>query len=161
MGKPEPLGLELDLAEQEQVDVERARPVAGAAEEPALLDLDRLADVEQLLGLELRPDPHGGVEEVGLLEDLADGLCLIGGGDGLDLDSVLAQRSDGGTQVTLPVAEVRAQAQVAGPQSDPSPSSSSSGPTPRSWVTSTATSSIATGSGGSGFEARTRADSQP
>ena len=44
----EPLGAQLEVAEQEQVDVDRPRPVAGAAEDASVLGLDRLADVEQL-----------------------------------------------------------------------------------------------------------------
>jgi hypothetical protein len=91
VGQGEAVGLELEVAEQQQVDVERARGVAGAVEDPAALDLYSLADVEQLLGLELGPDPGGGVEEVGLVEDLADRLGLVGRGDRLDLDPILAE----------------------------------------------------------------------
>ncbi len=42
------------LAEQQQVDVERPRAVPGPAEHPALLDLDRLAGVEQRLAARAR-----------------------------------------------------------------------------------------------------------
>ena len=52
------LGVVLEVAEQQHVDVDRARAVARAAEHPPLLDLDRLADVEQLLGLERGADPR-------------------------------------------------------------------------------------------------------
>ena len=106
----QPLGLELDVAEQQQVDVERPRAVARPAEHPPLLDLDRLADVEQRLGLELGADPRRGVEEVGLVEDLADRLGLVDGGDRLDLDPVLAEQLDRRAQVLLAVADVRAEA---------------------------------------------------
>ena len=51
------LGGVLEVSEQQHVDVDRARAVARAAEHPPLLDLDRLADVEQLLGLERGADP--------------------------------------------------------------------------------------------------------
>ena len=52
------------VAEQQQVDVDRARGVAHAALEVApQLALDRLAGVEQLLGRQLGLDAHAGVEE--------------------------------------------------------------------------------------------------
>ena len=113
MGKREPLGLQLEVAEQQQVDVERARAVPLPAEHPPLLDLDRLAQVEQLLGLQLRPDPDRRVQEVRLVEDLADGLRLVQGRDRLHLHPVLAKRRDGRAQVGLAIADVRAEAQVA------------------------------------------------
>ena len=90
MRQGQPLGLELEVAEQQQVDVERPRAVARPAEHAPPLDLDRLAEVEQRLGLELGADPDRRVEEVGLVEDLADRLGLVGGGDRLDLHPVLA-----------------------------------------------------------------------
>ena len=92
-------------------------PWRGPSRTPAALGLDRLAEVEQLLRLELGADPDGGVEEVGLVEDLADRLGLVGGGDRLDLDPALAQQLDRGPQVAVAVADVRAEPQVAGPQS--------------------------------------------
>jgi hypothetical protein len=73
------LGLELDVAEQQQVEVDRARAVPRRLEVPPQLALDLLADVEQRLGLEFRADPGGGVQEVGLVEDFADGLGLVEG----------------------------------------------------------------------------------
>ena len=92
--------LELEVAEQQQVDVERSRAVALAAEHAPLLDLDRLAEVEQLLGLQLGADPDRGVQEVGLVEDLAHRLGLVQRRDRLDLHAVLAaaprpRRADG------------------------------------------------------------------
>ena len=48
VGKGEALGAHLDVAEEQQVDVDRAGPVARAAEGAAVLGLDRLAEVEQL-----------------------------------------------------------------------------------------------------------------
>ena len=99
VGQGEALGLELEVAEQQQVDVERARAVAGGVEGAAALGLDPLAEVEQLLGLELGADADRGVEEVGLVEDLADRLGLVGRGDRLDLDPALAQQLDRRPQV--------------------------------------------------------------
>ena len=49
----------------------------GPAEDPAVLGLDRLAHLEKLLGAQGRPHPDRGVQEVGLIEDLADRLGLI------------------------------------------------------------------------------------
>ena len=71
VGQGQALGLELEVAEQQQVDVERPRAVAGGVEGAPPLDLDPLAEVEQLLRGELGADPDRGVEEVGLVEDLA------------------------------------------------------------------------------------------
>ena len=122
-----------------------------------------MQSVEQRLGLERGPDPHRRVEEVGLVEDLADRLGLVERGDRLDLDAVLAQQLDRRPQVAGAVADVGAEAEVAGRAAQPelvAPSSSSSS-SARSWVTSTATSLTDSGSGGSGFAARTRTDSQP
>ena len=104
--------LELDLAEDQQVDVERPRPVARAQRAPAL-DLDRLADIEQRLGLELGADADAGVEEVGLVEDLPHRLGLVGRGDGLDLDPVTGQLGDRGAQMAGAVADVGAQPEEA------------------------------------------------
>ena len=47
MRQAQPLGVEHHVAEQQQVDVDRARPVARARRLAAQLALDRLADVEQ------------------------------------------------------------------------------------------------------------------
>ena len=46
----EAIGLQLEFAQQQQVDVEWAGAVAGQVELAAALGLDRLAGVEQLLG---------------------------------------------------------------------------------------------------------------
>ena len=111
--------LELEVAEQEQVDVERAGAVAGSVEGAAALGLDRLADVEQRFGLELGADADGGVEEVGLVEDLADRLGHVGGGDGLDLDPALRSSSIAARRWAARVADVGAEAEVAGPLARP------------------------------------------
>ena len=118
--------------------------MARPGEHPSLLDLDRLAEVEQRLGLELGADADRRVEEVGLVEDLADRLGLVQRGDRLDLDAVLAQQLDRRAQVGRAVADVRAEPQVAGPLA---PARRSCDPSllvlvvdRRSWVTSTATS---------------------
>ena len=114
VGQGEALGGELEVAEQEQVDVERARAVAGGVEGAAALGLDLLAEVEQGFGLQLGADADRGVEEVGLVEHLADRLGLIGRGDRLDLHPALAQHLDRRPQVGLAVADVGAESEVAG-----------------------------------------------
>ena len=163
MRDPQALGLELQIAQQEEVDVEGTGAVAWAGEHPAALGLDRFAGVEQGLRLQRGRDPHRGVQEVGLVEDLADGLGLVGRGDRVDLGAVLGQQPDRRPQVLEPVADVRAEPEVAdarvGCQAGSSSAGSSSSSASR--VTSTATSSIASGSGGSGFAARTTMVSQP
>jgi hypothetical protein len=73
----EPIRAQLDLPEQEQIYVDRPRPVPGAAEGAPVLGLYRLAEVEQGLRLERRPDPDGSVEEIRLVEDLPNRLGLI------------------------------------------------------------------------------------
>lgn len=158
MGKRQPIGLELDVAKQQQVQVERPWAVPRPGEHAPLLGLDRLAGVEEILRLEGGRDPGCRVQEVGLVENLADGLGLVEGGDRVDPGAVLGEQADGRPQVLLPVADVGAEPQVAGAglgvQSESSSASagSSSGV---SRVTSTATSSIASGRGGSGLAART------
>jgi hypothetical protein len=147
MGQGEALALELDVSQQQQVDVERARAVAGRRERPAVLGLDPLADIEQGVGLERGANADGGVEEVGLVEDLADRLGLVGGGDGLDLDSMRPQVLDGPAQVPLTLADVRSQPQVAdallgGRVAQAGPSSSSR-PISRSAALSRVTSTAA------------------
>jgi hypothetical protein len=114
VGEGEAVTAVFEVAEQEQVDVEGAGAVAGGVEGAAALGLDRLAGVEQGLGVELSGDAQGGVEEVGLVEDLADRLGQVGGGDGLDLDALGGQQLDGGAEVGGGVAEVGAEAEVAG-----------------------------------------------
>lgn len=113
MRQGEAIALELDVAQDEQVEVERARTVAGSGEDPAVLGFDRLADVEQLIGLALGANARRGVEEVGLIDDLADGLCLVRRGDRLDLDSVAAQIAERPAQVLLALAQVGAEPDVA------------------------------------------------
>jgi hypothetical protein len=139
MRQCQPLGLQLDVAEQEQVDVDRPGTVPGAAEGPPVLGLDRLRQVEQLLGLQGGPDPDCGVEEVGLVQDLADRFRLVERRDGLDRDAVCAQVLDGAAQVRLPVADVRAEPEKAEPRLRAQTPSSSSGSRSRarSRVTST------------------------
>ena len=80
--------------------------MALPAEHPPLLDLDRLAEIEQGLRLQLGADPDCGVQEVGLVEDLADRLRLVGRGDRLDLDAVLAEQRHRAPQVLLAIADL-------------------------------------------------------
>jgi hypothetical protein len=138
--KAEAVRPHLDLAEEKEVDVDRAWTVAGATEGAPVLRLDRLREVEQLLGLESGPDPYRGIQEVGLVEDLSDGLRLVERRDGLDRDAVLTQVLDRPAQMGLPVADVRAEPEVAeaAPLAQtPSSSSSDSRSSERSRVTST------------------------
>ncbi len=121
--------------------------MAGPREGPSVLDLDPLAEVEQLLGLERGADADGGVEEVRLVEDLPDRLGLIGGRDRLDLDPMASKVLDRPAQVLLALADVGAETDVADPlgrlgaQTPPSSSSMSiSRAVVRSRVNSTAAS---------------------
>jgi hypothetical protein len=82
------------------------------AKHPPLLELDRLAQVQQSLWLQLRPNPDRGVQEIRLVEDLADGLRLVQGLDCLHLHPVLAKRRHGRAG-GLAIADVGAEAQVA------------------------------------------------
>ena len=77
VGQPQALRLVDEVAEQQHVDVDRARAVARPARAPAELALDRLAGVQQPLGPELRSARDARVEEVGLVGDLADRLGLV------------------------------------------------------------------------------------
>ena len=155
--------LELDVAEQEEVDVQGPRPVPRPAEHAPVLGLDRLAGVEQVQRLEVGGHSHHRVQEVGLVEDLANRLGLVRRRDRQHLDPMLAEKGYGAAQVLLAVADIRTEPEEAGPALIPHCSSSSSSSTSkdRSCTTSTATSSKASGSGGSGFDARTRTTSQP
>jgi hypothetical protein len=80
--------------------------VTRSTEHAAELDLDRLAQVQELLGPELRADPSGRVEEVRLVEDLANGLRLVEPRDRLDPDPVPVQGGQGVAEVGLTVADV-------------------------------------------------------
>jgi hypothetical protein len=120
----QPLRLELDVTEQKQIDVQGSRPVPGTAEDPATLGLHGLADVEQLLGLEGGREAYGRVEEVGLVEDLANGLGFVDRRDRLDRDATFVEQRDGRPQVAFAVADIGAQAQVTGPRQLGSSSSS-------------------------------------
>ena len=128
--------------------------MAGGVESPAAVGLYLLAQVEQRLGLEIGADPDDGVEEVRLVEDLADRLGLVERGGRLDLDSV-APRSASSRPAGAPRGR-RRWTRGPGSRSAPGYSSSSSSAycSVRSWTTSTATSWIASGSGGSGLATR-------
>jgi len=106
----QPLGLVLDVAQEQDVDVDRARAVPDAAGAPAELGLDPLALGEQLLGAQLGLDLGDGVEEVALVEDLALRRGLVD-----RRDAERAELLRGGRQVGASVPDVRAEAEV-GPQ---------------------------------------------
>jgi hypothetical protein len=63
----QPLGRVHELAEQQQVDVDRTRPMPHPPRLAPELAFDRLAGVEQLLGIERRLDAQAGVQEVALI----------------------------------------------------------------------------------------------
>lgn len=100
---------ELEVAKEQQVDVKGARAVARAVEGPAALRLDRLAQVEERLRLQARAYADGRVEEVRLVENLADRLGLVERRDRLYLDAVPAKPFDGRAEMDLPGPDVRAE----------------------------------------------------
>ena len=142
MGEGEALRGQLEVAEQQHVDVDRTWSVARAAKRAAMLGLDRLAGVEELLRLEGGPDPDRGVEEVGLIRDLANRLGFVERGDRLDLYATAFQILDRTAEVGFAIADVRAEAQIADPRcvAQMPSSSSDSRSSERSRVTSTAAS---------------------
>lgn len=75
----------LPVAEDEQVEVDRARSEPGAVPCPAELALDSEQDVEELAGLEVGLDCEGTVEEAGLIR-VPDGIGLTQRRDGDHLD---------------------------------------------------------------------------
>ena len=138
----QPIGGQLDFAEQQQVDVDRTRAMTWPAEVTPGLGLDLLAEIEELLGLEVGPDPHRPVQKVRLIVDLPHRLRLIERGCGLDRHAVRAQALDRPAELRLAIADVGAKAEVpdahhpASVAQTPS-SSSDSRSSDRSRVTST------------------------
>jgi hypothetical protein len=108
----EAIGRQLEVADEEQVDVEGARPVTRPAGHSPALDLDRLAHVQELGWPERGAHPGDRVQEVPLVEHLPDRLGLVQGRDRLNLDATLAERGERRPKVALAIADVRAQAQV-------------------------------------------------
>jgi hypothetical protein len=137
----------LEVAQEQHVDVDRARPVARSRDHPAELALDHLAGVEQLLGAELGLDLRDRVQEVGLVEDLALWLGLVERRAAGDADAVVVQQLTGALDLAAAVPDVRAEPEVA--LQEPS------------FQTSTATSSTGSSIGGSGLATRTVTDSAP
>jgi hypothetical protein len=111
------------VAQEQQVDVDRTRAVAdvalAAGQRAAELGLDGLARVEQRLRAEVGLDPDAGVQEVGLVEDLADRVGVVGRRRRGDRHAVARERVDGGLQGGSPVADVRAETEVAGAHEEP------------------------------------------
>src|SRR4051794_32993779 len=89
--------------------------MAGSAEIPAGLCLDRLAEIEELLRLQGGPDSHRPVQEVGLVRDLPHRLRLIERRDGIYFDTSGPKRVDGAADLRLAVADVRAETQKPDP----------------------------------------------
>ena len=146
MRERQTLGAKLEVAQQEHVHVDRARPVADASRRAPELSLHRLACVEQLLRTQRGPNPQARVEEVGLVGDLPLRRRLVHRRRRKHLHPVPAERVARGTQVREPVSLVGAEPEVADQTS---------------FHTSTETSSTGRGIGGSGLVAFTRTDSAP
>src|SRR5919108_3249810 len=146
MGKGQPRRAQREITEQENVHVDRARPMAGTSRRASELALDRLASGEQLLRTELRLNSQARVQEVGLIEHLALGSGLVHRRRSCDRDAAASQSVARLAEVAEPVALVRAEAEIA---------------RHTSFQTSTETSSTGSGIGGSGFVAFTRTDSAP
>jgi len=110
MGHPQPGLVDLGVPEQEQVEVQRPRPLRRhALAAPAEPALDGEQPVEQLPPREARLELGGAVQEARLV-DVADRVGLAEGGDGDDLDpGLVGERVDGAAQRALAVAEVRAE----------------------------------------------------
>ena len=135
------------VAQQQHVDVHRPGTVADRVRSPAQLVLHRLAGVEQLLRVEVGLHPQAGVEEVGLVEDLALRLGLVDRGGAKHRHAVGGERVTGCAKVRDAFADVGAEAEVALQLP--------------SFQTSTETSSTGRGIGGSGLDARTVTASAP
>ncbi len=159
MGQGEPLRVLLELSEQEDVDVDEARSVAGAAGLAAERSLDLLADLEQRLRLERGLDLQAGVDELALANRSGLRLGLVGRGGVQDAQAPArfagpVQELAGGAQVLEALALVRAEAQEPAPRRSVAQSA-------RSRWTATATSSTGRAIGGSGLAARTETWSTP
>src|SRR5579875_2373608 len=140
--EPEPLRFVLAVVQQQDVDVDHARAVAGAAGGPADLSLDRLAGVEQFQRSVSGLDLEAGVEELRLIEDQADRLGVVGGGGAQDTHPMSRKRVHRRLQVRTPVTEVRSDAEKP--------------PAHASRHTSTETSPTVRAIGGSGLAALTQ-----
>ena len=105
------------VPEQQHVDVDRARPVLHIAVLAGLRapegPLDRLARVEQGLRPKGGLDPQAGVVERALVGHLANRRGLVHRRGHEHDDVVRPQRLDAGLQVQPPVADVRAEPEVA------------------------------------------------
>jgi hypothetical protein len=110
----EALGAELQVAEEQDVDVDRPRAVAQAALHATELVLDGLARIQELERLEGRPDADAGVEEVVLVQDLADRVRVVRRGGRRDAHPVRTERVDRALQVAAAVPDVGPQAEVPG-----------------------------------------------
>ena len=131
------------VAEQQQVDVDFAGAVTRSAGGAADGALDGLAGVQQRLGVEVRLDPQACVQERRLVEHEPHRIGVVGRGRGDRSHPVLGQQIDRRLQVGAPLADVRAQTQVARQSSS------------RERHTSTDTDSTGSAIGGSGLVALT------
>lgn len=132
---------ELEVAEQQQVDVDWARAVAYAAGLAPEVALQALEEIEQGERLERCLDAQAGIQEGRLVEDLANGIGVVHRGGAQHAHAGARQRVDGGLQMAATVADVGAEAEQAY--------------SAISRQTSTETSSTGSGIGGSGLVALT------
>lgn len=146
MGQGQAVGLVLDLTEQQQVDVDQAGRVARPAGLASLLALDLLELVEQIFRAEIGAGPDRRVEEVRLVEDLADRLGSPDRRACFDAQPLGLEPIDRLAQVGNRLADVRAKAE---------PGLVDQEDAPRLSATSTEAPSMTTGIGGSGLVART------
>ena len=111
-GTVEPGLVDLLVAVEEKVEIERAWPVLAGDADTAEALLDGEQPLEELAGVERRLERGRAVEKERLLAD-SDRLGLAQRRDGDDLDAVLGGEGvDGLAQRALAVAEVRAEPDV-------------------------------------------------
>ncbi len=110
MRQRQPIRAIADRPEQEQVDVDHARPVPDAAGGAPQLALDLLARIEQLLGTKRGRNSYAGVEEVALVGHQPNRLGLVHRRGREHVDAVARKCRHRVEQVRPPVADVAAEA---------------------------------------------------
>jgi len=150
VGQAHALVVELELAEQQHVDVDRPGTVADAVLDAPELSLQALQGVEQLQCPQVGPHAQAGVEERRLVGHLPDGVGVVGGRGGEHLHAGAGEGEHGGLQLGAAIAEVAAEAEQ--------PDALRAHPS-ASRQTSTDTSSTLSAIGGSGLAALTHTPS--